>query len=664
MKKNHLISAFLLTCLLLLTTCGLRPDTTERLKERALTQSEHLIDALNKGNLDSLLYYSQQNEQIFYYVFLEQTLVFWSRQELSMTDVPYLQFDTWMNYEFANATAQVRLVRAGMYRLMIVIPTEWHLQQADEVIGKSVSYSPLRKPSAPLHWYERLHIRARVFLIILLTISILLLLFVVVQLIRYRGLGNMRLYQKISYILVTFVAFSFTIVVLTTLRYQRHRYAEQQIKELQGKCHYVQSVLQNLYYYDYRLSAFNTDGMNADLRKLAVAYGTDIHVFDMYGRLVASSTPELFESGLLSHLMASSVYFGQQSTLTTYETLGDKRYLCAYTEFNNGSNMQIGYIAMPSFVSTEEMDREVDGFMEQLLPPYLTVMLLVLIISYLITRMVTAPLQAVSENLQRLEPGKENKHISYAHNDEVGELVRHYNHMVDVLDESTRSLAQREREEAWQTMARQIAHEVNNLLTPMKLCVQQMQRARGTDRFDELFAKGSSMLKEQIDTLSRIAVGFSSFAKMSKVQSGWVDVAAKLVQTISLHKYNDQSIPIRYIGPDYGVMAWADASRIGQVFTNILRNALQALDGQEGGDIIVQLEELDSEVRISFSDNGPGVPEEIRTKIFTPNFTTKSYGSGLGLAISKNIVEGFGGKICFETQEKGAKFFVSLKKKQ
>ena len=143
-----------------------------------------------------------------------------------------------------------------------------------------------------------------------------------------------------------------------------------------------------------------------------------------------------------------------------------------------------------------------------------------------------------------------------------------------------------------------------------------------------------------------------------------VDIAEKLSNVITLQRANDEQIPIRYVGPDSGVMALADQEQISQVFVNIVRNAIQALDGQKDADIIIMLNAVYSEreIRISISDNGPGIPAELREKIFRPNFTTKSNGNGLGLAISRHIVEGSGGRITFETSEKGTTFFIYLKK--
>jgi nitrogen fixation/metabolism regulation signal transduction histidine kinase len=242
--------------------------------------------------------------------------------------------------------------------------------------------------------------------------------------------------------------------------------------------------------------------------------------------------------------------------------------------------------------------------------------------------------------------------------------------LVDRVEASAEQLANAERESACRTMARQIAHEINNPLTPMKLSVQKLQLKRGTDQFDAYFDKTTKMLVSEIDNLAHIAQSFSTFAKQPEVVTVEVDVAEKLSHVITLQRANDEQIPIRYVGPDSGVMAYADAEQVSQVFVNIIRNAIQALAGEEKSngkepDIIVVMNTSysENEVQISVSDNGPGIPADIREKIFRPNFTTKSNGNGLGLAISKHIVEGSGGRIEFDTSPKGTTFFIYLRKK-
>ena len=180
------------------------------------------------------------------------------------------------------------------------------------------------------------------------------------------------------------------------------------------------------------------------------------------------------------------------------------------------------------------------------------------------------------------------------------------------------------------------------------------------------------MLIAEIDNLAHIAQSFSTFAKQPEVITTEVDVAEKLSNVITLQRANDEQIPVRYVGPDSGVLVRADNEQIAQVFVNIIRNALQALANdqqpaanRQSPDIIVILNAAysDREVQISISDNGPGIPESIQARIFQPNFTTKSNGNGLGLAISKHIVEGSGGRIEFETSSKGTTFYIYLRKK-
>ena len=205
----------------------------------------------------------------------------------------------------------------------------------------------------------------------------------------------------------------------------------------------------------------------------------------------------------------------------------------------------------------------------------------------------------------------------------------------------------------------------------MKLSVQKLQRLRGTEQFDAYFEKATAMLVSEIDNLAHIAQSFSTFAKQPDVVTTEVDIAEKLSHVITLQRANDEQIPIRYVGADRGVTVLADQEQVSQVFVNIIRNAIQALSenreqmaSSQQPDVIVMLNSAysDTEVQISISDNGPGIAEDIREKIFRPNFTTKSNGNGLGLAISKHIVEGSGGRIEFETSSKGTTFFVYFKK--
>ncbi len=728
MKKAFVRYGLLMVFLLVgMTSCHSFRHEGKRLQRQLLCQqqsAERKTDALaqylQRGvDFDSVRTLTHSKTPIQFYIFDSRQLVYWSDNTIAANDVLLQNYDIWQYYRFQNAHAVGRWSKAGEYNILTLIPIKYAYsvesrqlrnefakpfrcsserditrrhddtyieikdangqflfsltpemltqtsKLAQSPLAESFSFRQLvTTDNATSEWMSSNRMRTY-FSAIILLFAVLILAGIAV-LIRYRGFADMPLRVRIMYVIMACVLLCFVYVFMLSVRYVRTNYEERQRTTLQSKCTYIQMYLQSLYYWDMSLTPANTQGLNIDLRDIAFTSGTDIHVYDIHGQAVGSSTPALFTEGLLSSRIASTPFFSQDHSLVQYENFGKARYLCAYAPFYNGSFVQIGYIAVPSFVSEIERAQEVDNLLARLLPPYFLVLFIALFASYWAARGMTAPLYRLTDKMRHFRIGQKDNHIIYAHHDEVGELVERYNAMVDQIEESAGKLAKAEREGAWRTMARQIAHEINNPLTPMKLTIQQLQRLRGTDRFDDYFDKATGMLIEEVDNLARIATSFSTFAKQPEVTASEVDVAQKLSNVITLFRNNDSEVPIRYIGPDQGVVVWADKEQISQVFTNIIRNALQAMEGREGSDIIVMLKEGYSpeQIEISFSDNGPGIAEDVQPRVFMPNFTTKNTGMGLGLAISKNIVEGTGGKICFETSEKGTTFFVYLTKKQ
>ncbi|MGM9837626.1 MAG: sensor histidine kinase [Paludibacteraceae bacterium] len=691
-------------------------------RQQTLAESKtaDLVRILQQSsNFDSIkLITSHNDDNIQFYIFDSRRLVYWSDNWLSSDDVLLSAYDRWDYYRFRNAHVLGRWTKAGMYNVLTILPLKYAypvegLQMRNTFVPpfrcradydltrrrsddyyeidasdgrylfslapkaltpntavqspaeESFSFQQLFDQDDDGEDYRSAVARVQIYFIFTIVFFVVIILVGLWGLIHCRGFNNMKLRTRLMYVVITCVLTSFIYIFVMSIRYVRTNYEHRQQETLQSKCRFAQIYLQSLYYWDISLTPANTTGLNVDLRDISFTAGVDIHVFDNHGQLVGSSTPGLFTEGLLSTRIAPEPFFSSEHTMVQYEPLGSTRYLCAYIPFYNGSFVQIGYIAVPSFISEIEKSQEVDNLLARLLPPYLIVLFLALFASYWAARGMTASLSMLTEKMHHFRIGRSDNHIKYIHRDEVGELVERYNAMVDQVEESAARLAKAEREDAWRTMARQIAHEINNPLTPMKLTIQQLQRTKGTERFDAYFDKATKMLIDQMDNLSRIAVSFSTFAKQPEVTVSEVDVALKLTNVITLLRNNTEQVPIRYVGPDHGVAVWADAKQISQVFTNILRNAMQAMEGQENADIIVILKEVYSPemIEISFSDNGPGIPEDIQSRVFMPNFTTKNTGMGLGLAISKNIVEGTGGKICFETSEKGTTFFVYLRKK-
>ncbi len=682
---------------------------------------------LRNNDFDSLTYYTRQTDDILLYIYRDNQLVYWSDSWLSSSYLPLNDsYNTWQFAFWRNAQGVCKRIQVGSFHMLTVIPIKHSYSVNTTQITNSFIYpfkgetmwelTPRKGTGAdyfPIHSYsgeylfsiqrEVLHTtintvdianfsyrpalssgnihsdiskrKLTMYYGVTLALILILLLSALYHLVRCRGIRGMSLAGRLQLILTPVMLLALLSTFVLSVKHTRQVYVERQHEKIQAKAQYIQRALQTMYFWDMQLTPSHQYALNMDLKDMSYDFKTDIHVYDMNGQLLGSSCNEIFELGLISHLIAPEAFFTDNPNIIQYEQMGDMRYLAAYTEFFNGGLAQIGYIVVPSFISQEEMNADVAKFVTRLLPLYIILLLISIVVVWLVARGVALPLTTISSQLKNYRLGEKGKHISYSFNDEIGNLIRHYNEMMDALAESTQRLARSEREGAWRTMARQVAHEINNPLTPMKLTIQQLQRHKGTERFDEYFDRSTKLLVEQIETLGCIATSFSSFAKMPEVTPKPTDVAAKLYNFITMMRNNDANIPIRYIGPEQGIIVIADPEQITQVFTNIVRNAIQAMENIPQRDIIIILKQLPDQQRtahslatdshwieISISDNGPGIPEEIRNKVFIPNFTTKNTGAGLGLAISKNIVDACGGHITFLTSEKGTTFYVYLKK--
>jgi nitrogen fixation/metabolism regulation signal transduction histidine kinase len=258
--------------------------------------------------------------------------------------------------------------------------------------------------------------------------------------------------------------------------------------------------------------------------------------------------------------------------------------------------------------------------------------------------------------------GQKYEKIEHVSNDEIGGLVNEYNRMVSELEKSVEMLAKSERESAWREMAKQIAHEINNPLTPMKLSVQHLQRAwtDKNERFEEYLDRISKTLIDEIDNLSAIATEFSNFAKMPNAINQRIDLIAKIQNVVNLFINNEVDFNLDF-SENTDILIYADKEQISRVFINLFKNAIQSVEKNKTPSITIRLQTDNTFVTIAVKDNGKGIPKEMKDKLFRPNFTTKSSGMGLGLAIVKNIIESCGGLITYETEEdKGTTFVIKL----
>ncbi len=330
----------------------------------------------------------------------------------------------------------------------------------------------------------------------------------------------------------------------------------------------------------------------------------------------------------------------------------------------HNSGTQSGYIELTElFPSGSEGGDPGSAFFMTLLNAYVFIFLIAIGIAVFMSRSITGPVAQLSEKLKKIRLGKKNETIQWSIDDEVGELIRDYNGMVTKLDESALLLAQTERDTAWREMAKQVAHEIKNPLTPMKLSIQYLQNAASRDEDIDLPAmikRVSKTLIEQIDNLTHIASEFSSYAKMPTAMNEVFVINDVLASVHDLfRKREDMDIQLQV--PINDLFVFADKSQIIRVLNNIVKNAIQSIPKSRRGLIHIKLNYTDDQVVLSIHDNGVGIDEHMREKVFYPNFTTKSSGMGLGLAICSDIIQSFDGRIYFETEKGvGTTFFIEL----
>jgi nitrogen fixation/metabolism regulation signal transduction histidine kinase len=281
--------------------------------------------------------------------------------------------------------------------------------------------------------------------------------------------------------------------------------------------------------------------------------------------------------------------------------------------------------------------------------------------SIITTQWITKSFNIIIKQFGRINLQK-NERIKWPYDDEIGRLVKEYNLMVNKVEENAARLAQSEREGAWREMARQVAHEIKNPLTPMKLNIQFLQQAMRNDNpnIKELTNKVSASIIEQIDNLSYIASEFSNFAKMPEAKPEELDLCALLYKAAELY-INDTQINLHITTNAECVTIYSDRSQLLRVFTNLLENAKQAIPPERQGQINITVTAGDEDVVIAIQDNGNGISEEVAQRIFQPYFTTKSSGTGLGLAMTRKIIEFWKGAIWFDSKEgEGTTFFIKL----
>lgn len=396
------------------------------------------------------------------------------------------------------------------------------------------------------------------------------------------------------------------------------------------------------------------------LAEFAHSLKIDADLFDANGKMVYSTREDLRRIGVLPAIMATK---GSDGSVEVMSTVENTSFPVRYLPVLNSLRTPVGYIGLPYRLNDTQVSPEVSEFIGILASIYVFLLLVAAVVTGLVSNTITKPLNAIADTIKNVELDDINQPLTYAGDpgDEISGLVNEYNRMVDKLEKSKVVLVKLERESAWRDMARQIAHDIKNPLTTMKLSMQQLERvANDPERAIAYMKKTTGRLIEQIDSLAQTASEFSMFASLDRTPRNPV-VINDLVESVFDLFTEQKEVDLQLDLPTEQYTVNADKNHLLRVLNNLVINAIQAIPSDRKGKVRVALEQQGELALIRISDNGGGIPIEIRDRVFEPNFTTKTTGSGLGLAICKKIIEAHDGDIRFKTWDnEGTEFFVEL----
>lgn len=485
----------------------------------------------------------------------------------------------------------------------------------------------------------------------------------------YKGQGRLHLSfaSKIQLYLNLAFFLPLVIVSVSTLSLISSSYRKDIIESYNQKAESISTNIGNSLD-SYSLNQLGREKLSNEMSQIARYSESDINLFSVTGRLISTSQPTIYENDLLSEYInpeALAIIKEQNnSKVILDEEVGSLFYKSAYIgvkSFETGELM--GILSIPFFESQYELEEEIIDILTNIMNVFTFIFIIILIVSYFASKALTYPLKFITQKIKKTSLAAYNEPLVWKSNDEIGLLVGEYNRMLENLEQSKRALSQNEKESAWREMAKQVAHEIKNPLTPMKLTLQHLQRllSDNVESHKGTLDRSIKTLLQQIETLSDIATSFSSFAKMPVPKQEPFELIAVLKRTVNLFQ-NEEKALVHFHYPQVVVNVEGDPQLMGRIFSNLIINGIQSVPSKRTAEITISVEFPDSGiVRILIVDNGEGIDPSIQDKIFVPNFSTKYAGSGIGLAIAKRGIEHAGGSIKFETfTGKGTAFIIDL----
>lgn len=466
---------------------------------------------------------------------------------------------------------------------------------------------------------------------------------------------------------------SFLIIGIATILFFISRYENNNREKLSMVIHLMEREIKTSMSYGWNIiDSASVSGQNRNdditqtIKKISEIHGIDVNLYDLNGKLQASSLPLPYNKGIVSSIMDPVAYYhlhqNNEVQFFQKEKIGKLSYVSSYKPVIDEQGNNYAYLNIPYFTSETKLKEEISNFLVTIINLNAFIFLIAGIIALFIANRITRTFSIISEEMKKINLGKKNVEVKWTRKDEIGQLVDEFNKMVSKLDASADALAKTEREFAWREMAKQIAHEIKNPLTPMKLSLQYLQKAIDNNALNvkELAANVSNTLVEQIDHLNFIAGEFSQFANIENTPKELINIDSAISGVVMLYE-SDSQIQISFSPMNEPHFVLSNKTHLNRIFTNLIQNAKQAASSQEIAKVSITETIENDKIIIHVSDNGSGIAENIRPKIFMPNFTTKSSGAGLGLAMTKRMVEYAGGKIWFNSIEgKETTFFIEF----
>jgi len=483
---------------------------------------------------------------------------------------------------------------------------------------------------------------------------------------RIFNLKNLSLRVRIFLSMIFLTIFASILIAAVSIYQFRQEAKEYHQDRLERKenaiVEHINYVIQNT---TYPVNTENLSNIFKDrIHELADIHSMEINFFDLQGKLIISSKAG-FKQDSIKPLLDIPTLKILQSTLekryVAFERIDGQQFRSSYTYIKDIKFKPLAILNLPYQEDTTFYDSELRSFLIRFAQVYSLMFLIAIILSYFLSSYITKSLKIISDKIGETNINQQNQKIVLQEGSrEINLLVASYNKMVDELQESATKLAQSEREQAWREMAKQVAHEIKNPLTPMRLTVQSFQR-----KFDisdpnikQKLDDFSSTLIQQIDTMTSVASAFSNFATMPAQQNETLNVV-KIVK-LALEIFNEDYIQFSALEDE--IIAKLDRTQLIRVITNLVKNAIQAIpEEQENKAVFVTVFRELGSVKIEVKDNGKGISSENINHIFEPKFTTKTSGMGSGLSIIKKIIENYNGTITFESEVGvGTTFLVSF----